>query len=251
MNQKSLVTPLNRYLTLGISLVLLIMLLQWFLEDILREVVIIPFLYLFWVGQFFYAAIPQHEFWVIFCLIATIIMGRSLWLRRERPPKNRVPERVQPPRIQRWLTAIERSGQDDYFKLRLAQEIQQLTLEKIAYQHGQTIKETRRQLRQGQLMVDVPPDIQAYLQSSLVTLSRLSGLKRLMVWHKPTTPLDVELERVVQFLETMDEVSYVKAFVLPALVHRLILDPGLWMKPHAAEEIVSMIRDSTPVPVLE
>lgn len=43
----------------------------------------------------------------------------------------------------------------------------------------------------------------------------------------------------------------IKGFVIPALVHRLILQPDLWMKRHAAENILQEILRKTPVPVIE
>jgi MoxR-like ATPase len=42
----------------------------------------------------------------------------------------------------------------------------------------------------------------------------------------------------------------VKAFARPALIHRLILDPGLWMKRNAADEVISGIVQATNVPVI-
>ncbi|HSR31108.1 MAG TPA: MoxR family ATPase, partial [Anaerolineae bacterium] len=41
----------------------------------------------------------------------------------------------------------------------------------------------------------------------------------------------------------------VKEFVQPALIHRLILEPDLWMKRHAAEEVLADVLRSVPVPV--
>ena len=41
----------------------------------------------------------------------------------------------------------------------------------------------------------------------------------------------------------------VKAFVQPALVHRLILEPDLWMQRYAADEILADILQMVPVPV--
>ena len=43
----------------------------------------------------------------------------------------------------------------------------------------------------------------------------------------------------------------VKLFVEPVLVHRLILEPDLWMKRHAAEEVIASIVHTVPVPVIE
>jgi len=42
----------------------------------------------------------------------------------------------------------------------------------------------------------------------------------------------------------------IKRFVVPALAHRLVLEPGLWTEGGAAERILEAIVDSTPVPVL-
>lgn len=43
----------------------------------------------------------------------------------------------------------------------------------------------------------------------------------------------------------------VKQFATPALVHRLILEPGLWMRRHAAKEIIDGIVQAAPVPVID
>jgi MoxR-like ATPase len=43
----------------------------------------------------------------------------------------------------------------------------------------------------------------------------------------------------------------VKLFVKPALIHRLLLEPDLWMRPRAAEDILTSIVQSVPIPVLE
>jgi len=43
----------------------------------------------------------------------------------------------------------------------------------------------------------------------------------------------------------------VKTFVHPALIHRLILQPDLWMKRNAAHDVVSALLNRTPVPVVE
>ena len=42
----------------------------------------------------------------------------------------------------------------------------------------------------------------------------------------------------------------VKLFVGPALVHRLILEPDLWMQRHAADEVLAAIVQAIPVPVI-
>jgi len=41
----------------------------------------------------------------------------------------------------------------------------------------------------------------------------------------------------------------VQAFARPALAHRLILDPSLWMKSGAANDIINGVLQAVPVPV--
>jgi MoxR-like ATPase len=43
----------------------------------------------------------------------------------------------------------------------------------------------------------------------------------------------------------------VKLFAVPALSHRLILEPDLWMRRHAAEDVLASILQRVPVPVIE
>lgn len=43
----------------------------------------------------------------------------------------------------------------------------------------------------------------------------------------------------------------VKLFAIPALTHRLILKPDLWMKRNAATEVLTTILNTVPVPVIE
>jgi MoxR-like ATPase len=42
----------------------------------------------------------------------------------------------------------------------------------------------------------------------------------------------------------------IKSFAVPALVHRLILKPDLWMKKGAAEDVIDSILNVLPVPLL-
>ena len=43
----------------------------------------------------------------------------------------------------------------------------------------------------------------------------------------------------------------VKKFAVPALIHRLILKPDLWLEPKAANKILLDLLNSVPVPVLD
>jgi MoxR-like ATPase len=95
------------------------------------------------------------------------------------------------------------------------------------------------------------PDLERYIVE-LVGGTRRD--RRVAVGASPRGSLALlKLARVQAALEGRDYVlpDDVKNFVVPALVHRLILDPGLWMKPQAAEEIIDSIVQKIPVPVID
>ncbi|NLF10266.1 MAG: MoxR family ATPase [Anaerolineaceae bacterium] len=97
--------------------------------------------------------------------------------------------------------------------------------------------------------VYLDPDLEAYIVS-LVQATRQR--RQVAVGASPRGSLALlKLSRARAAMQGRDYVlpDDVKAFVRPALVHRLILEPDLWMKRHAAEEILDEILQSVPVPV--
>lgn len=98
--------------------------------------------------------------------------------------------------------------------------------------------------------VHVDPDIDAYIVR-LVGATRTD--KMVSVGASPRGSL--ALLKLARVQAALDGRSYVlpddvKAFARPALIHRLILDPGLWMKRNAAEDVIAGIVQAINVPVI-
>jgi MoxR-like ATPase len=105
-------------------------------------------------------------------------------------------------------------------------------------------------LRQMVEEVYVDPDIEAY---SVALVSATRHRRQVAVGASPRGSLALlKLSRARAAMQGRDYVlpDDVKAFVRPALVHRLILEPDLWMKQHAAEDVLLEVIDSVAVPVL-
>jgi MoxR-like ATPase len=98
--------------------------------------------------------------------------------------------------------------------------------------------------------VHVDSDIERYI----VTLaSETRARRQVAVGASPRGSLALlKLSRVWAAMHGRDYVlpDDVKLFVEPALVHRLILEPDLWMKRHAAEDVLAAVVQSVPVPVI-
>ena len=98
--------------------------------------------------------------------------------------------------------------------------------------------------------VYVDPDIEQYIVR-LVNETRRD--RRVAVGASPRGSLALlKLTRARAALNGRDYVlpDDVKAFAKPALIHRLILVPDLWMKRNAADNVLTDITASVPVPVL-
>jgi MoxR-like ATPase len=99
--------------------------------------------------------------------------------------------------------------------------------------------------------VHVDPDIERYI-ASLVHATRLD--KRVSVGASPRGSL--ALLKLARANAILDGRRYaipddVKAFYLPALAHRLILEPEFWMKRQAVTDILMGLLQGTPVPVID
>lgn len=106
-------------------------------------------------------------------------------------------------------------------------------------------------MRQAIENIYLHPDIERYIVD-LVSETRRD--KRVAVGASPRGSLALlNLTRVRAALAGRDYVlpDDVKIFAGPALVHRLILDPGLWMRRQAADEIIASIVQRTAVPVID
>jgi MoxR-like ATPase len=104
-------------------------------------------------------------------------------------------------------------------------------------------------MRQAVERIHVDPDVERYI---VALVAETRGRRGVAVGASPRGSLALlKLARVWAAMEGRDYVlpDDVKRFVLPALRHRLILEPDLWMKRHAAEDILESVLQVVPVPV--
>ncbi len=114
-----------------------------------------------------------------------------------------------------------------------------------------TDAEQIQQMRQAVEEVFIEPDLERYIVD-LVSATRRHG--RVTVGASPRAGLALlKLALGRAAFEDRDYVlpDDVKHFVDPTLIHRLILEPDLWMKAGAAGDIIEGIVNSVPVPLIK
>lgn len=104
-------------------------------------------------------------------------------------------------------------------------------------------------MRQAVETVYLDPDLEQYIVQ-LVAETRHD--RRVAVGASPRASL--ALLKLSRALAAMQERDYVlpddiKVFIVPVLVHRLILQPEYWMKQQVAAEVIESLMRNVPVPV--
>lgn len=197
-------------LVLAAIILLLAIPLRLFLLDEVRQMLLGPLLPLVQAGQLLSQAIPQALLWALGLLIAGALALRSLnWRPRHAPRRSAaVGWHAGPVRV--WVRWLQEQGQGDYFRKRLAHRLGRLLVQALAPYERLTASQARRLLDR----LDAPPEVRAYLQAGFepeppATITRWSILARLKSRFRVNTrrsPLDLDPEKVVRFLETQLEV---------------------------------------------
>ncbi len=107
------------------------------------------------------------------------------------------------------------------------------------------------QERESVEKVHIDPDIERYI---VALIAETRKRRQINVGASPRGSLALlKLSRARAVMQGRDYVlpDDVKIFARPALHHRLILEPELWMKQGATDEILTAIIQGTPVPIIE
>ncbi|MEE9516507.1 MAG: hypothetical protein V3V52_05355 [Candidatus Adiutricales bacterium] len=174
-----------------------------FMRDFVREGIIIPF---FRLARFF-QSFPQEVLWFFFLGLVVYVAAKSQknWEIQKR--KNKKAKTEQLGRIENLAILIKQARQGTYTRERLARHLGELTLQTLAYQERHSLDVMKARLRRGNL--NVPPDIMSYLQAGLSWEHAFHQRKGRWPFRKQilSSPLDLDPLKVVEFIESLLEVS--------------------------------------------
>jgi len=203
------------FILLVFSLALALML---FFRDFVRENIVTPILYLFWLGNQVYTRLDQQFLWILLLVLFAAIVFRSM--RYIRISTTRFEERETSAkgsgRVYFWVKQIRLRAApriSDEFAL---VEFRRLTLSVLAEVKRMDPVEVEHRILSGE--IQVPPEIQATLKLAIPEASthkvswfaRIRDRLRVMrsakwVFLSPT--LASELEETVQYLEDQLEIK--------------------------------------------
>jgi hypothetical protein len=196
----------------AVGLVLLLtVLLVLALRDVVREVIVIPLLYVLWMGQLLLRSVPQALFWFAFVIVAFFLALGSLVRGKSPPPEPHPVGRRFSGQVSAWAKRVRLMAAGGYTGWYFGQHVEKLIVTVLAYRERLSTGETRRRIKAGDL--EVPPEVQAYFGIVLMPSRRRWPLGLLSRFRfRPRVGaqrmLPGGLERVVWFLEDQLEVGY-------------------------------------------
>jgi len=104
-------------------------------------------------------------------------------------------------RARSWSHWLQISQQGDYSRWLLARNVAKLALEILAHQERQSLEQTQQRIESGKIRL--PTEVQAYFQVGLDAPSfrHYSELMTLMRSTRSASPLDLDPEIVIRYLE--------------------------------------------------
>jgi len=187
---------MRRYLPLGV-LILITLVLAVALDNFLRDVILQPLLYAFWIGGLIVASLHQSVFWGVLLVVALLLFVRSLGRGPQKPatvPEKRYATQGQ---VRRWILLLERAENQRFARWNLAQSLRKLAQETLGPDERDRQAKSRTPFDQN-----LPPDIANYFNAKLPPAQSLSLRQRLQTKSSlPSHPLDLNPEVVVDFLE--------------------------------------------------
>lgn len=201
-------------------------------RDIIREVIVLPLSYIFWVLGIIVRVTPQIFFWIVVLLIIVQVAWRALVVRKKatmlstRVLVDEVPPAISSGRAAYWARKVEmlQTGHSSYYASTFHNALTHLLVDTLSYRYREPVREVEEHLKNGTL--DVPPEVRAYFLShgsrqEGVYHGFFRGLLQSLIekardlWERVAArqdtgaaPVDPQLAFILNYLEDELEVSH-------------------------------------------
>lgn len=201
----------KRLLVYGFGLVLTIPLAMG-LQDFVRDVIVIPLLFIIWFAKLLLKSISQSNLWAIFLLFPLVFFVKSL-KRLSTPSKtmDKTPGDVTGT-VTIWAERLRNAEKGIHYDRSLKQHLGKLFFSILAYNTGKNPEQIRRSMESEDL--EAPSAIQAYVKAGDGDIpptrfrSKLGSLFRSWTRKREVPPLKTDAENVVKFLEKLLKVKH-------------------------------------------
>lgn len=182
------------------------------LQNFVRDVIVIPLLFIIWFAKLLLKSISQSNLWAIFLLFPVVFFLKNL-KRLSIPPKtmDKTPEDVSGT-VTIWVERFRNTKKGIHYERSLKQQLGRLSASILAYKTGNSPEQIKRSMESGSL--EAPSAIQAFVKSSEGDIPQahfgfeLLSFFRSWTRKRGSSPLKKDAENVVKFLEDILEVKH-------------------------------------------
>jgi len=176
---------------------------SFLLRDAIREMVILPLAYLWWLIKLYYRAVPQLILWIFLVLVVFVSIFRlvplKIFLWRTRKTEHR-PTVGPIENLSHWLN---KSPHGIYYKWLIANRLGKLARELLDQREGRIRKNfTRLSGKNWNPSDEVDSYLETGLNGSFADFPQHQG------WKKKPTRLDLSPQQVIDYLEQEMETTY-------------------------------------------
>jgi hypothetical protein len=179
--------------------------LAFFMQDVIRRLVVTPLAYLWWLLKLGWASLPQLVLWILLLTILVLIVFANLlkWISIKK--KSDKPARPAQGPVETLAVWISKSGQGNYYKWMIANRLGKLWGEMSGRsdnrnQSGLPV-ESEVQARHS------PEELQKYLKAGMEESFVDYPLPALPFMRRRATPFDLDVAEAIEFLESQLEAN--------------------------------------------
>jgi hypothetical protein len=191
-----------RILLISAGMVIAVIL-AFFMQDVIRRLVVTPLAYLWWVLRLGLAALPQLVLWILLLTILVLIVFTNLlkWISIKKKPEK--PARPAQGPVETLAVWLSKSRQGNYYKWMIANRLGKLWGE----MSGSTENRGRSSLPvESSAQARHPPgELQKYLKAGMEESFVDYPLPPLPFMRKKATPFDLDAAEAIVFLESQLE----------------------------------------------
>jgi hypothetical protein len=194
----------RNYLIFGITLLIMGVILAPFAFQLFRLIFLQPAAYYWWRVRQIIRVIPQSSYW-LFVIISLGLVVIYIQLRNNiRIKEYNKTSAKREGAVEQFTEYLNRSERSNYFKWVIANHLANLDL-KIRRQYSGNIERENQHI--SGMKGDGTPLLEKYFSAGLNTSFMAYQKKRKLLSRKNGSPLDIELEEVINFLESQMEME--------------------------------------------
>lgn len=188
-----------------LGVLVLAVVLAFAMQDVIRESVVVPLAYFWWVLGIYYSAFPQMVLWI--CLVVVVLLMLFGSLERNGGPQGQVEDATKPVKgpVEELAVSLEKAHGGIYLKWQIAHRLGKLARD-LLVQRGDRVSNKVIAPLAGRDWHPSRP-VEEYLEAGLNGSFADYPTPRWPFGRPQPTPLDLDVNTTVEFLEGQMETN--------------------------------------------